>query len=315
MTMNDEELKSLQKEAAKITEIISRLTGERKEVTFGEYAKTYLGAKMENPTLRDSTKRSFELQTRRFLIPVFGSLPLDGVDNLVFLRWVNKTRLENETKSGPKLTRFFGARKTLIEILLAAKNDGLIEKLPKIDNPDSPKDSGRALTNKEVFLILKNTRSKFFRFFFYVLFKMGCRPQEVMRWEWSMFEWNEPGKTWISIPSRISKTDRSRKIPINPNVSKRLWKQYKQFSSSPFCFPKIDGSPGPQLLYAGAWRNMIHKTKLKCVPYDFRRTFVTRCAAENMPLIYVARALDTSVGLIEKVYAKAQVDIMENIVK
>lgn len=318
--MSDDALKELQRQIVKINASIDKLAGDHKTVTFGEFAIRVMADKLDNPTLRASTKIIFENQVKMHLIPAFGAMNIAAVNNIEFLKWVSKVRLENE-KKGPKerkVTRFFGARKALGEILKAAFDSGLIDKMPKIDNPDSPRNVGRALSDKEVWTILRNTKNKSFRFFFYVLFKTGCRPQEVMRWEYSMFKWNEPGKTWISIPARISKTDRNRDIPINPIVSKRLYRQFR-ISFSPFVFDKGLFRPakafGPQLLYQGAWRNMLKKTGLRCVPYDFRRSFITRCASEGKPLIYVAKALDTSVKMIEAVYAKTQVQVMEDLVK
>lgn len=281
-------------------------------LTFGEFALKYMTMKLQNPTLRDSTKKSFQNQIQNHLIPIFGKLPINKVNNTEFLYWVSDVRKSTDPK---KITLFFNARKYLTEVLLAAKEDGLIERVPKFDNPDEPKDVGRALQDCEVLRILKFTKSRFYRFFFYVLWKMGCRPREVLQWEWSMFRWSEPGHTWIEIPARITKTKRNRRIPVNPNVSRRLTLMQKHSDGSRFVFPDALDAETPKLQYHRVWNKACALAKVQAVPYDLRRTFITRCAAEGKPLIYVAKALDTSIQMIESTYAKAQSEVMEDLVK
>ncbi len=131
-----------------------------------------------------------------------------------------------------------------------------------------------------------------------------------------MIQWREPGKAWIEIPARISKTDRTRSIPINPDVAAILWHRKERGNGSKFVFPARGNSSQPQLSYQAAFVTACSRAGVKdAVVYDFRRTAITRWAAKGMPLLYIAKILDTSVGLIEKVYAKGQADVMEDILK
>jgi integrase len=315
--VSEEKLAELQRQFAKMTETMSQISGVKKVPTFAEFASEYLEEKLANPTLRDTTKRSFEQQVAGHLIPTFGELPLDKVSNKEFLRWVTQKREEAETKKQGRgrLTRFFNARKYLIEVLGAAKEKGHIEKLPKLDNPDTPRNVGRVLQPREVLKILRHTGKRLFRFFFFVLWKMGCRPREVLRWEWDMLRTAENGRIWVDIPARISKTVRSRSIPINPQVARRLKEQLQSGGrSSKFIFPNVKDPRKPQLSYHGAWAAACRKAKVKAMPYDLRRTFITEKAASGKPIIYVAKVLDTSSKMIESVYAKSQADVMEAIV-
>lgn len=305
----DDPLSELKKQAERLNEAIKRIGGESQSVTFKDFAMQYLTAKLDRPTLRQSTKDSFSAQVKNHLIPAFGDAPIDKITNADWLRWVMKIK----NMKSPTITRFFNTRKALAEILIAAKEDRHIDRAPKLDNPDEPKDVGRALSDWEVFRLLKSCKNSYFRFFFYVLFKMGCRPREVLKWEWEMITWGEPGHSWIAIPARISKTNRSRKIPINGIVSKRLYRL--RGNGSRYCFPRIGDPSRNQNSYHGAWRSARELAGVNAVPYDFRRTFITRCAAENKPLIYVARCLDTSTKMIESVYSKAQEEVMEAIVR
>lgn len=304
-----DQLKDLQRQIAKLNESMSRLAGEQEAIRFESFAQEYLKRKLLNPTLRRATKESFRNQVQKHLIPAFGGLELRQITNAVFLQWVTQKRA-----SVPNY-RFFNGRKSLIETLTAAVAEGHLERVPKFDNPDEKRDVGRAMEQREVLQILRHTRERFFRFYFFVLWKMGCRPREILQWEWAMITWNEPGHTWIDIPARISKTGRSRRIPINPQVSLRLYRMFQAGVNSRFVFPKTDDLNRFQYEYSGQWRRACRQAGIKAMPYDLRRTFITKCAAEGKPLIYVAKALDTSTKMIESVYAKAQVDVMEEIIK
>lgn len=308
------DLDELRRQIEKLSGMIK--INDQPPVTFGEFAQKYLMTKLQNPTLRESTKKCFENQIKNHLIPTFGNFPLSRVNNIEFLYWINDVRKSIE----PKITRFFNARKYLIQVLLAAKEEGLIEKVPKFDNPDEEQDTGRSLKPREILRILKNTKDRFFRFVFYVFWKMGCRPREILQWEWTMFEWGEPDHTWISIPGRITKTKRSRRIPVNPNVSRRLFQRYTQMmregrEGCVFVFPSRQDSGRPELQYHRAWAESCRLAGIQAVAYDLRRTFITQCAAEGKPLIYVAKILDTSTQLIESTYAKIQSEVMEDLVK
>ncbi len=300
------DLKGLQKQLAKIAGSISKLSGEQETLLFGVYASEYLKLKLSNPTLREATKASFKNQVEKHLIPAFGKLPLDQIKNGNWLHWVSDMREEK------KMTRFFNARKSLIEILRDAREEGHLEKLPKLDNPDAPANAGRALTEREVLSVLWHSRRPF-RFIFYVFWKMGCRPREILRWEWSMIRWIE-GRMWIDIPARISKNDRSRSIPINSDVSRILLSRMKAGNNSIFVFPHRCDFRRPQLSYQSAWTTAcLGGGVVDAVPYDLRRTYITQCAKEGKPLIYVAKLLDTSIEMIERVYAKMDVKTMEDI--
>ena len=164
--------------------------------------------------------------------------------------------------------------------------------------------------------ILKHTPDDHFRFLFYVLWKTGFRPQEVLRWEWTFFGWNQPNKTWADIPSRISKTDRMRSVSINPGVSRRLHALWLAGNGSIFVFPHKRRPDKPRLAYNFAWRDSCAAAGVvNSVPYDCRRTFITRAAVDKEQMLYVAKHLDTSIAMIEKIYAKVDRDTMEAIAK
>jgi integrase len=307
------DIRFLQRQFEKLATDFSKAAGETKIPTFREFATQYEVEKLSSTSLREATKRAFEYQLRCNLIPRFGDLALNKVTNLEWNSWVTEMRNLEDCS----ITRFFNARKCLVEILHAAQEAGHIERVPKLENPDEPRNVGRILEDREVFAILRNTTYRLFRMFFYVMYKMGIRPREILRWEWSMIEWNPGGKNaWIDVPARITKTGRTRRIPINSSVTKHLRRLFESLERDPvYVFPNRVRAGAPQLSYHGAWKTACEKAGVaKCVPYDLRRTFITRAAANNHPLLYVAKGLDTSTKMIEGTYAKAQVQVMETIV-
>jgi len=307
--MDTQKVRAIQRQIAKLTASLTQAADEGSVPTFEEVAKKHLAAKLSSPGLRPATKRSFEYNVRCHLLPAFGALPIDKLTGVNWNEWVAKVR-----STPGSLTRFFNARKALTEILNAAKDEGVIERTPKLENPDEPKNVGRVLEESEILSIIRNTTYPLFKLFFYVLWKTGCRPREILKWEWSFIQWNEPGHSWIEIPARISKTVRARKIPLNPDVSKALKRIFDKGPSSPFVFPNRKHEGQPQLSYHGAWRTACTRAGISAVPYDLRRTFITRAAAAGAPLLYVAKLLDTSVKMIEAFYAKSQKEVMEGIV-
>jgi integrase len=318
VTMGDkksDELKLLLREAGKLNERISRMAGEQRETLFGEFAETYLQGQLLDPTLRDSTKRLKVYTIRKILKVWFGDMPLGAITNTVWMEKVNWVK-QNPLEPTGRTTRFFNSRKTLVEIMHAAVEEGLLEKVPKLSNPDQPRKIGRVLKDKEVWAILRNTTYPIFRLFFYAMYRMGCRPKEVLQWEWSMIVWGEPGETWINIPARISKCDRDRFIPIDPKLSKQLYRIYKRGNSSRFVFPNRIHLDRPQLSYHGAWKTATKAAGLfGIMVYDFRRSAITRWLAEGKPAAFVAMILDTSTKMLERVYLKPDKRAMEGIFK
>lgn len=302
--MVDEKLRSLQRQIARLSKDAAELAGDTEIPSFREYAMKYLAAKLERKSLRKNTKAAFRNQVIRYLVPKFGDIPIDKITAPIWLYWVSNEK---------RITRFFNARKVLIEILRSAQEEGLIEKLPKLENPDEARNVGRVLEVSEIAHILFHTRRPF-RVIFWVFFKMGCRPREILQWEWGMIRWEEPAKTMIDIPGRITKTGRSRVIPLNSDVSRLLWRRSQRGNGSVFVFPKRNHPDKPQMSYQNAWESACRRAGVEAAqPYDLRRTFITRCAVEGLPMEFVAKQLDSSTKMFESTYIKAQADVMRRI--
>lgn len=190
--MNEVQAKEMQKQIAKLfAQSISELAGDTPDVpTFAEFADRFIAEKMQSLEHRDSTKRATEYQVRRNLKPAFGPLRMNQIGNVDWNRWVREMRADQGRFK--RVTRFFNSRKVLTEIFHAAKEAGLVSKVPRFDNPDEKRSVGRVLSKKEMWWLLRNTTYRLFRVFFYTLHKQGVRPREALKWERSMIRPNCP---------------------------------------------------------------------------------------------------------------------------
>lgn len=322
--------RSLFKGLSRLASEAADLIAPRNSLLFGDFAAKYLEEKWNNPELRESTKKAFDHQITKNLIPNFGRLPLDGTAWAVeFDKWVLMTRKENEGNKNPHVRRFFNAKKDLNEVLLFAFHEGHIKKKVRLKNPDEKRETGRWVTDQEVIKILWKARRPF-RFVFYTFWKMGCRPREILRWQWDFFKWGDAGKTWLTIPSRISKTDRTRRIPLNPGVCRILAIRHARapdgavfvFPLARYAFTGNDrrvcdyDQKKPHLSYHSAWHYArIRAGVAKAVPYDMRRSIVSRWLKEKMPIEYAARLLDSSPDILRGTYGKFDDETMESLIK
>ena len=310
---DDEALKALQAQIAELSASVVGLHTKKPVMLFGDYARAYLASKLLRASLRESTKTAFICHVEQHLLPRFGLLPLDKITAAVWLEWITEEK---------KLTKFFNARKSMMEILIAAKEDGQLERLPKLENPDIYEDVGRVLSDKEVERILWRCRRPF-RLIFYVMWRMGCRPREILQWEWSMIDFGmEPAD--IAIPKRITKVDKARLIPLNEDVSRYLRARWLRGNGSPFVFPAANNPRRPELRdiprcqhsYYAAWATACRRAKVEnAMPYDLRRSYVTQRAGAGIPLLHLAQYLGTSVGMLEKIYAKRDAGALADVAR
>lgn len=309
------------REASKLIGALSASLAEltdKRVPTFGEFTRDWLAEQMASSAHRESTKKAKEYQVRRNLLPAFGGIPLDRFGNADWNKWVRETR---EKPEHWRITRYFNARKTTNEILNAAVERQLIERKPKLDNPDERKKVGRVISDRETWWILRSTTYRIFRVFFYTLYKHGYRPREILKWERSMIRHDDKGGMWIDVPARITKTGRSRLAPVNPIAAKHICRLMKENPNSRFVFENRVRPDKPQLSYHGAFKTALEKAMLrhpemkKCVPYDWRRSKITREMIRGGKATFIAKLLDASTKMIDDVYCKDDAETLEALVQ
>ncbi len=309
---SDETLRKLQRDFAKLAGDLDRVTGTAPTVLFKDFAAQYLDAKQANPELRDSTKRAFAQTTVKHLIPAFGPLPLHSTDwKAEFNAWVKKTRKANEGNTEPHVRRFFNHRKDLKEILLAAFKAGHIGKSPELDNPDEKRDTGREMTQAEIVALLWKARRPF-RVIFLAFFLTGCRPREVLQWEWTMLRRDEDGDTWVNVPARITKVDTSRSIPLLGRLSYILHIRERHGNRSVYIFPRRGDPNNFQFSFHWPWNDARIKAGVKkCTPYDLRRTRASLMARAKVEISTAGKLLGTSPTMLHNLYIKHNAAMMK----
>lgn len=297
--------RSLFKGLSRLASEAADLIAPRESLFFKEFALLHLETRRKNTELRESTKNTFEHQTRANLIPAFGHLQLGEADwSAEFDAWVARTRKENEGNRDPHVTRFFNARKDLKTILIAAKNAGHISATPTLNNPDEKRDVGREMTQAEIVALLWKARRPF-RVIFLAFFLTGCRPREVLQWQWAMLRKDEVGDTWVNVTARITKVDTSRSIPVHPRLSYILRIRERHGNRSIFVFPRRGDPDKFQWNYHPAWNEARRKAGIAhCVPYDMRRTRATLMAIKGVEISTAGKLLGTSPGMLHNLYIK-----------
>jgi integrase len=258
---------------------------------FRDLAKVVLASKQGK---KANTYRSAKNWIENHLIPAFGHLRCEQVTLLRWNVWVA------EQKKRGRITRFYNARKHLLEIIRRAQDEGFVKRVPRYENPD-PQTSAGEYVDQETFERLLAAASPDTRLLAEIVYRMGARPGEVIQWRYDMIRW-EDGT--IDIPGAITKTGRHRTIPLNPAIA-CLLKTRSEASDSPYVFPSPGRKGQPIKEYKTGWRAACRRAGVDFELYSLRHTFITNCAKRGVSIVFAARYCDTSVAMIDRVYAKA----------
>ena len=205
------------------------LTDLGRDALIRDIARNVLSSK---ETKRASTYRAAKNQIENHILPAFGHLK---PAQLSPMRWNEYD--SDERKKGNR-TKLFNTRKALLEILSRSKKEGLLINVLRLRNHDAESRQGRYIDDASVEEIIQ-AASPSTQLLIELVYRMGIRPGEAIQYEWSMIHWTEDEYGRIYIPGRISKTGRSRDIPLNKRVSDLLRERHKLHRSQ-FLFP----SPG-----------------------------------------------------------------------
>jgi integrase len=305
---------------------------------FGQYLDEVETRKLALPESDFSTnsKRSFS-NSANHLRRAFGHLRIDQVAED---EWEQYYSSELATNPDQKL---FNRRKILIEIMRKAQRDGFIKRLPEFKNPDPETDAGQYLKDELVERILVRA-SDSTELLGYIMWKQGARPGEVLQYRWDMIRWDEGNHGSIHIPAVITKTRRSRTIPLQSEVAEML-RDRQSRATSPWIFPSPKDPQKPMVEFKTGWRAACRREACdrlckaakapedrpgkpgpkRCIGlcrqvefptiYDLRRTFISNQARKGNPIVYVAKYVDSSVTMIERFYAKVNLDLFGGIVE
>lgn len=253
----------------------------------------------------DNTFRSSQNQLENHVVPAFGHLKPSQITPL---RW-NHYEIEERRKG--KRTKLFNTRKALLEILNRAKEEGLIRQIPKLKLLDGPPKPPKYLEKQVVRQILRHSFPQT-KILFYIMWKQGARPGEILQYEWAMLDWTQGDHGYIHIPGRITKTRRPRSIPLNSRVS-RILKRLILEMESKFIFPSRYIPNARQTNYLKGWKAVCDELKIDADPTNLRDTFITDCLKRGLSSTFIAKYVDNSVVMIEKKYAVAEHKVMQGV--
>jgi integrase len=266
---------------------------------------------------RDQTYRSAKNQIKNHIVQNYGHL---RPEQFTLSKW--EERILDQRKRNPK-HKMFNERKHLIMIQQRAVRDGYLANVPKYRNPDPKPEAGTYLKDDTIHILLR-CASRMTKLLLFIMWKQGARPGEILQYEWEMIHFDEGEHGSIHIPGRITKTRRSREIPLNSSVS-RILRWLKDRSKSSFLFPSPAYLNSPMTEYKTGWNTAKRKAnklienrklkvqKVKGTTYALRDTFVTNCAKRGVNILFVAKFIDSSVKMLERHYLVTEREAMQGV--
>ena len=273
-------------------------------VTMADLFSSILTSKIHAKNgLKGNTYRSAKNQINNHLMPAFGHLKPEQITKRMWESYDGQERQKvRYSKHGKEIrrTKLANTRKYLIEALRIAESEGLIRKRPEIKNFDPLPKPPKFLDKQTIRKILQRQLPQT-KIFFFLLWKQGARPEEALQYEWEMIDWNQGKHGYIHIPGRITKTGRSRSIPLNSRIS-RILKRHEKSKKSRYVFPSryIEGER--QRNYRKGWESACTTLKIEADPYNLRDSFITTQITKGINTSRIAKYVDSSSSEIEKKY-------------
>lgn len=307
-----------------------------RQILIKDIAVTVLRSKENKKHGKDGAQyRSAKYQIETKIIPSFGHYKPNQVTSLLWDEYDTEERMprigdNGETVPGRKALR--NTRAFMIEILRKAKSSGLIKEVPILANNDPAPEPPKYLERQVVRLILKEMsapiqkkrKQKYVserpfsqtKYLFFLMWKQGCRPEEALQYEWSMFRWNEGKHGMLHIPLAITKNShkkkRGRVIPVNSRVA-RVFKILQKSSKSKWVFPSPYIKGERQRNYAKSWEAAVDKLGVDATPYNLRDTFITNQLKAGISSTFIGKYCDNSAHIIDAKYAVPEQSVMERI--
>lgn len=167
--------------------------------------------------------------------------------------------------------KFFNDCKWLKSFLIQLKHDGVIKEIPRLINPDPPRDPGKVYTNEEVELLI-NFASDYLRLAILMASTMGMRRGEIFHLRWDRIDF---GKNIIALRAEDTKTRKARSFAISQSVLPDL--SSRADNASEFVFPHRDSiyKPMDKDGFRTAWDTLKSNFHIDGRFHDLRHTFLT----------------------------------------
>lgn len=214
--------------------------------------------------------------------------------------FIRETR-ERLAKDGKKVIRkFFNDRKWLLGFLRQLLEDGLIERVPKLINPDSKESVGKVYSDEDVSNLLNFAQNEDLHLAILMAATMGMRRGEIFQLRADRIDVE---KKLIRLRREDTKTRRARTFSISGATLPHLLK--RAHTGSPWIFPKKDDKSRPldKDGFYTAWKNLKRTCGIAGRFHDLRHTFLTKAfnaAGANAAQICAYSGLSLEVA--ERVY-------------
>jgi integrase len=271
-----------------------------KQIFMRDLLRAVVAAKLGKAERTYKTARNQE----NHLVPLVGYLRPDQVTTTVWETIISKERAAGRDR------QFFNMRKLLMEALRRAHEEGYIRSLPRLPLSDKKPDPPKAMTFGD-YQRIRNALPWPVKLLAFIMYYQGPRPGEALQYEWTMIRREANGNDVLLIPGSITKTGRSRVIPLNSRVQRAL-RWLRPRSASDWIFPSRTESK-PLTNYNAVWDRAMAKLGLDYTIYNLRDTFISNALDRGTSPVFVAKYCDTSVQMIDSKYAVARSDAMRKV--
>lgn len=196
-------------------------------------------------------------------------------------KWWEGTYIPQKKAQTSAKRKFFNDRKWLSMFLHSCKDEGLIDSVPKLVDPDPERKAGKVFTDQEIEKLLTESEPEL-HLQILMAVKMAMRKGEILGLEWERVDLD---KKVIHLRAEDTKIRKARSFAIAPVVLSIL-KNRTQVGN--FVFPSPDNPDKSQKsgIYK-AWVRLKTRLKIKGRFHDLRHTFLTKAfkSGKNPALI------------------------------
>lgn len=276
----------------------------RDEAQFGPFAAVYLEHLLASSKLRPRTKEQAKIYISA-LIDLIGYMALSEITEGFVEEWIEELRRKMKRKTFQDYVKY------LSKVLRHAHAKGLIQRLPRFQNPDPKKKTGRVYTHDEISSILAHS-SETLDLQARLCLQSFMRLREMLGLEWSRIDL-KIGLVRLdaSDVKTGSKTGEGRSFYVNSEILSMLKARRQRMPKARFVFPSSDDPDAPQWSNKTAWKRVKDKEhaniKGRARWHDLRHTALTWALIEKkMNPLLVSKYAGVSMRTIERVYLKVK---------
>lgn len=272
----------------------------RDQIQFGPFALKYLEHIETSTKLKPRTKEQARIYIK-ILVEHLGFMAITEISEGFFDEWIEEFKHKSDRAT------FADYAKYLSKTLRHAHAKGVINRMPKIRNPDPKKKTGRLYTHDEAFKML-GACNIVTELQFRLSLQCFMRLREVLGLKWERVNL-ETGLIILNAEDvkTGSQTGEGRSLFVNQEVLDLLIARRKIVKGSPFIFPSPQDPHKHQWENRSAWKKVKQDAGItgKARWHDLRHTALTWALIEKkMNPILVSKYAGVSVRTIERVYLK-----------